>query len=318
MKWITHHGCTQENQSPGPTVVALGCFDGLHIAHKAIVSRAVLAAREHGGIPTIFTFDASSSVGGKQTPLLMDNASRFRRMREWGIEQIYYPPFSAVRDIPAEAFVREVLAGCCRAKMALCGFNFHFGKGGQADAGELQRLGAQQGIEVEVIPEILQGGQAVSSTRVRRCVQEGRMEEAAALLGHPFSLVFPVEHGRKLGRRLGFPTANQTIPASFIRPRFGVYVSQMRLDGRWYYGITNVGVKPTVGSDRVVAETWFPDVQIDVYGRSLEIYLETFLREERKFQGLDALQEQIRQDHKQAVAWLRGRQDWPENLPVTK
>ena len=131
MKWITHHGCTQENQSPGPTVVALGCFDGLHIAHKAIVSRAVLAAREHGGIPTIFTFDASSSVGGKQTPLLMDNASRFRRMREWGIEQIYYPPFSAVRDIPAEAFVREVLAGCCRAKMALCGFNFHFGKAGR-------------------------------------------------------------------------------------------------------------------------------------------------------------------------------------------
>ena len=141
----------------------------------------------------------------------------------------------------------------------------------------------------------------MSSTRIRSLIADGEIEEANRLLGRPFSYDFPVVHGRQLGRTLGFPTLNQRIPESFILPRFGVYASLVDVGGEKYYGVTNVGVKPTVGSEGPVCETWMPDYRgRELYGETVSCELHGFVRPERRFPGLRELQEQIFRDRETA------------------
>ena len=145
------------------------------------------------------------------------------------------------------------------------------------------------------------GGKPVSSTRIRELIAQGEVEEANRLLGRPFSYDFPVVHGRQLGRTLGFPTVNQPIPDGFILPRFGVYASLVEVDGEKYYGVTNVGIKPTVGSDGPVCETWMPDYHgRELYGETVRTELHGFVRSERRFPGLYELREQIFRDRETA------------------
>ena len=182
-----------------------------------------------------------------------------------------------------EEFVEQILVGVCNAKRVYCGFNFHFGKGGSGTAQQLRSLCISYGIVVEIIPQILVDGETVSSTRIRRLIGQGEMEEAEALLGHPFGYTLEVCHGRKLGRTIGVPTMNQHLPEGLVQPKFGVYASLISLEKRNYYGVTNVGVKPTVGSDCVVSATWIPCFHGDLYGKMVDVYLLKFLRPEGNF-----------------------------------
>mgnify|MGYP000867210090 FL=1 len=277
------------------TAVALGCFDGLHIGHQKVIA-GVTSERGKGLVPAVFTFDASplEQLRGRGAPLLATNRRKAELLEELGVECVYMPRFEEVWHMSAREFVEKVLCGVFRARIVSCGFNFRFGEGGRADSAELTRLCAGPGIEVRVAPAVLAGGEPVSSTRIRRLIAEGNAEKAAVLLGRPFGFDFEVAHGRRLGRRLGTPTVNQRLPENFVRPRFGVYASAVTLPGgARRIGVTNVGIRPTVKYDGVLAETMILDWSGDLYGKRVLVDLLRFLRPERKFGGLDEMKAAI-------------------------
>lgn len=290
------------------SAVALGNFDGLHLGHRKVVSFAVEEAA-NGLVPTVLTFAENPlcGLGGRAGGRLLTEEEKIRLLGKFGIRQLYILDFTAVRDLSAEEFVDRILRRVCRAKQACCGFNFTFGRGGTAGSDVLCRLGASRGIRVKVAGAVLAGGTPVSSTRIRGLIENGRVEEAAELLGRPFDYESEVLPGRRLGRKLGTPTLNQAVPRGFVLPRFGVYVSRVELgNGRRYAGVTNIGVKPTVGSDSVTVETWMPDYPgPDLYGERVRVSLLKFLRPERKFQGLPELRAEILRNGAQARAFLR-------------
>lgn len=284
-----------------PSFVAIGCFDGVHLAHRKILE-TVISGKQEGLKPAVFTFDVNPDTAGKGMPLLMTTEEKLRIFEALGIEMVFLLQFADVKDITAESFVADVLRRQCGAQKVCCGYNFHFGKGGRANAAVLRQLCRGHGMEVAVVEEMDFLEQPVSSTRIRKLIQAGEITEANTLLGRPFSFAFPVVHGRKLGRKLGFPTMNQRLPDNFIQPRNGVYSSETVVDGVAYGSVTNIGFKPTVGGETAIsAETWIQDFSGDLYGRTITVALHQFLREERKFPSLEALQAQILEDQARAA-----------------
>ena len=296
----------------GPSAVALGCFDGMHLGHQLVIGQTV---RQSGAVATVFTFEeAPQQVKGNAAPRLTSNRQKLRLMEQAGVKQVYMVAFSSVQEMEPEQFVRDVLVRVCHASMVSCGFNFHFGKGGKGDRVQLQELCAAHGIKTVVCPAVELDGSTVSSTRIRNLVEKGEMEQASRLLGRNFSIDFEVVHGRRLGRQMGTPTINQPFPGGFVLPRFGVYASVVEIGETLYFGVTNVGVKPTVGSDRVLAETWIPDYRgKDMYGESPVVELLCFMREEQKFSGVEELRSRILQDEESCRrCFLKWKQKRPE------
>ncbi len=285
-----YHG---PSPSPCPSAVALGGFDGLHAGHCAVIA----GARAEGLLPSVFTFQTDLFQTGKQVPRLLSQRRKMQLLEEMGIRQCWVAPFEEIRNMEAEEFLSRVLLETCRAKQVSCGYNFRFGKGGKGDSALLEAFCREKGIRAVVQPAVSILGQPVSSTRIRELVAQGDMEKAEALLGRPFSLDTPVIHGRRLGRRLGFPTVNQPIPRDFVLPRFGVYASLVQVGERSYMGVTNVGKKPTVGSPVPLWETWLPEYTgPELYGRTPLTQLLAFIRPEEKFSDLSRLREQIEKD----------------------
>lgn len=307
---------TDLTRSEAPSAVALGNFDGLHLGHRQVVCRAV-REKENGLVPTVLTFAANplKDLGGGAGGAIITREEKIRLLEEMGVERLYILQFAAVRDFSPEDFVARVLEQVCRAQTVCCGFNFTFGRGGRANSETLTRLCGPRGIRVRVTRAVTVDGAPVSSTRIRAKIAAGDMEGAARLLGRWYGYRSPVEHGRRIGRALGTPTLNQSIPADFVLPRLGVYVSRVTLNGRVYVGVTNVGENPTVGVVRARAETWMPDYRgPDFYGETVSVELLHFLRPELKFSGLEALKQAIRKDGEEAKAFLTRNE--PQEFPA--
>ena len=281
-----------------PIAAALGSFDGLHRGHCAVVEKVL---DRPGEMPAVDTFDQNPSavLCGRSVPLLMTNGEMARQLQKMGVGALYLLPFSHICHLPPEAFY-DRLAGTLQVKTLSCGFNFRFGEKGAGDTDLLQRLCDRDGIRLFVSEAVRDQGEPVSSTRIRRMIENGDMKSAARLLGRPFSFCFPVEHGRMLGRTLGIPTINQAMPPNFILPPFGVYASVVTVEGKRYTGVTNIGVKPTVGSDHVLSETWILEYTGDLYGQNVEVELYDFLRPETRFASLTEMQAAIRRNAQQA------------------
>ncbi|QAT51134.1 riboflavin biosynthesis protein RibF [Caproiciproducens sp. NJN-50] len=288
--------------SEGDSAVALGNFDGLHVGHRKVISLALDGASE-GLLPTVFTFAENplADLGGGAGGRLLSQEDKIAVLEHMGVKQLYILEFRAVKDLSAEEFVDRILIGCLKAKKVCCGFNFTFGRGGKADSSTLAGLCGARGVAVSVAKAVMVGGTPVSSTRIRGLLEAGRAGEAAKLLGRPFGYCMPVRRGRRLGHSLGTPTLNQELPKGFVQPKFGVYVSQVLVENQRYAGVTNVGVKPTVGSDQPLSETWMPDYRGgELYGRTVRVELLRFLRPERRFPTLEDLRAQILRDGAQA------------------
>lgn len=284
-----------------PTAVILGMFDGVHVGHAAVIRAA-----QKTGLQTVlvtFTRHPATVLKNRRAPDITTARQRERIFASMGVDALVYLDFKAIKSLSPDEFVRLVLLPL-HIRYAFCGFNYSFGKGGQAGPDELEKLGEQYGFAVRRVPPVCDAEGPVSSTRIRKLVTEGRMEDAARLLGRPFALEFPVIHGRQLGRTLGTPTLNQQIPEGHLCPRFGVYAATAWVDGQWKDAIANVGVKPTVGSAGPLCETYLFDYEGDLYGRWIEVELHTFLRAEKKFDGLEALKAQMEQDICHAKGWL--------------
>ena len=281
---------------PGSAAVALGFFDGLHIGHMAVIRETVRQAKENGKTPCVFTFTPGGVFpypkGGQS---LLGKRMSERILREEGVRELIRPNFSEFGDLSPEAFVRDILAGKFGAAYAVCGENYRFGKNAAGDAALLKKL-CNGLIDLTVIPMQTKNAVTVSSGSIRALLREGEIEKAAELSGRPFSIDFTVCEGKKLGRKIGIPTINQPFPDDFVRPKFGVYASISHVNGRQYPSVTNIGVKPTVGSDTVLAETYIHDFSGSLYGQNIQVDLISFIRPERKFASIAELKEQILRD----------------------
>lgn len=291
---------TQDITTPreSPSAVALGFFDGVHMGHRAVIASAVEAARERDLAPRVFTFlpDGPTQETKRGLTLLQTEEQKEAILERMGVEEVICPPFASFRAMTPERFVRDFLDKALGAKELFCGFNYHFGKGGAAGVRELAALCGPLGIKVTALPPVLWQEEVVSSTRIRRCIREGELEEANEMLRSPFTLSAEVVHGKGLAGRLSWPTVNQIFPTGFTIPRHGVYWSRVRLEGRQWDGVTNVGVKPTLHETNLTMETYILDYSGDLYGRVIPVSLLSFLRPERQFSSVEELSGQIHKD----------------------
>ncbi len=289
--------------SNSPTSVALGFFDGVHLGHKSVINETVGYAKRRNLIPTVFTLEQSprSVITEKSIGGIITNDEKLSVFEKLGIQRVYMLDFKTIMGFSAECFVNNILDSCFNAKHTVCGFNYHFGNGGNADKYTLRELCEKRNITVTAQNHIDYNGSPISSTRIRKSITDGDILSVNAMLGREYGFNLPVIHGRKLGRKLGTPTLNQKFPQGLTVPLFGVYASAVTVKSRLYCGVTNIGVKPTVGSDDILIETWLPDYSgEEFYNELVDIRLLEHIREERKFESIDSLKNEIVKNSVQA------------------
>ena len=285
-------------------VLALGNFDGLHRGHLKIIERVRRGAAERGGIPMAMTFDPHPPRvvrPDKAPPLLMTKAQRLEALDRAGIRAVAVVRFThELSQWDPEMFVRAVLVDWLRVSEVWVGANFLFGHDRAGNFTSLRTLGQRFGFRAEKIDPVRYKEFVVSSTRIRRLVAEARMDEAAALLGHPYYLDGLIVEGRRRGRELGFPTANLETSNELIPPN-GVYATTLEVGGIVHAAMTNIGVRPTFndGTETTV-ETHVLGFEGDLYGRQVRLAFVQRLRDERRFDDLDGLKTQIEADKRRA------------------
>lgn len=284
-----------------PLAVALGNFDGVHRGHGRLLSSVQKVAAEIDGcVSAVWTFTtlAKDTAGqGDVIPALTTTAEKLRYIAAAGIEYAILEEFEDMRSVSAEDFALSYLWKRLGCAAVVCGFNFRFGKGGTGDAGYLAGLLVDRGVAVTVVPPVFSGSKIISSTRIRAAVAGGDMEEASVLLGHPFSICFPVIYGNQLGRTIGLPTINQDFPKGHIIPKHGIYACVCTVGDRRYAAVANVGVRPTVSdSGAVNCETHIMDYDGFLYGKSIRVEFYCRLRDEKKCADLAELKATIEND----------------------
>jgi riboflavin kinase/FMN adenylyltransferase len=285
-------------------VLALGNFDGLHRGHTKIIERVCRVASERGATAVVMTFDPHPPRvvrPDKAPPLIMTKAQRLDALEQAGIDGVAVVRFTQeLSRWDPETFVRTVLVEWLHVSEVWVGANFLFGHDRAGNFSMLRALGARYGFRTEKIDPVRYKDFVVSSTRIRRLISEGRVDEAGALLGHPYTIEGEVVLGDQRGRQIGFPTANLATPNEVVPPN-GVYATTVRLDGVIYPSVTNVGVRPTFGGEpRVVIEAHLIDVARDLYGQTLRLGFIQRLRDERRFEGVEQLTAQIGADVQKA------------------
>lgn len=297
-------------------VVALGIFDGMHIAHRKVVKEVAQIAKSEGKAPALFTFLEEDTPAGKNgAKFIISEELKNNIIKNLGVSDIYAFPFETIKNLSAEEFLDEIIIGKIGGDHIVCGYDFRCGKKASCDADMLSSLCEARGIKLTVIEKIDEGGSAISSTRIRKAVQEGDTEAVSKLLGFPFPIEGAVVQGKQLGREYGFPTINQILPKNITMPRFGVYASIVYYDGKLYEGVTNVGVKPTVCSDFTpLAETNIFDFDKDIYGETVLCFLVAFIREEKSFESKGALFCQIAKDKISAKTLLADKKSVKEDI----
>lgn len=283
-------------------VIALGFFDGVHLGHAALLRRTVEEAARRGVTPAVFTFDRPPKEVLTGTPCPLINSPEDRKdlvRRLFGIREVLMVPFDhEMMTTPWDDFVTNILVGRYHAIHLVAGHDHHFGHKNQGSPELLMEKCRELGLGCDIIPKVEVGGITVSSTYIRRLVEMGQIERANRFLGHPHVLTGTVRHGRGLGSSRLFPTANLIIPPHVLVPSHGVYVTRATLeDGTSYAAVTNVGTRPTVnsGSD-ITVEACLLDFEGDLYGKTLRVEFFQHLRDEIRFDSLDALKAQIAAD----------------------
>lgn len=278
------------------TAVAIGKFDGVHLGHRRLLEE-IIAKKKDGLAACVFTFDPAPAVlfglsDGRELTTREEKRRLFERL---GIDiLIEFPLTKETAATEPERFVSEILAKQMNTRFVAAGEDLSFGKNGAGNALLLEKMAPQLGFCVKTIEKIEVDGIEVSSTYLRKLVEEGRMEEAESMLGMPYTLVGTVEHGNHIGHTLGFPTVNLLPPAGKLLPPNGVYYATVRYNGRVYRAISNVGTKPTVSEEKVMGvESYLYDFTQDIYGQEIEVALKSFRRPERKFASLEELKNQL-------------------------
>ena len=284
---------------PEANIICLGNFDGVHLGHRALLRRAKqLQATDpkfHSASCAVFCFrEHPSALLGRSTAQLCTLEQKLEAFAAEGMNCVIFADFFEIRDLSPDEFAQTVLVELCHCQAAVCGFNYRYGKGGLGTPDQLQ---STLPARVEILEEITAFGDTVSSSRIRALLSQGEVQTAALLLNRPYSFTSSVLHGKQLGRRLGTPTINQTIPKGLQIPLRGVYITECKIGNKSYRGVSNIGVHPTVDADAPVnCETYLLDFSGDLYGQTVTVSLLAFLRPEQRFESLDALRTQILAD----------------------
>lgn len=281
------------------TAVALGNFDGMHVGHMAVL-RAAKGFESKGLTPLALLFDEHSlkAITGTAPPMLMTADERNRIIAENGLK-IKTIVFNEIKDLSPQDFVEKILVGRFGARAVCCGYNYRFGKNASGNAQTMKEICDRLGLECRIAGEVDVDSRAASSTEIRKFIESGEIEKANKMLGHPFGFCTRVIDGDKRGRTLGFPTINQELPDGLVLPKFGVYQADVTVDGEHYKGVANIGRRPTVGSEKVLSETYIIDFHKNIYGEYVDIRPVRFIRPERKFSSFDELAKQIKSDAKE-------------------
>lgn len=296
----------ESNSIKQPTAVCLGCFDGLHRGHIQLI-KACMTEKNNRLAPAVLTFDQnpqicicgnSNDFNIQKYATIMSKSIKLNILEEIGVKYLYSPNFSNLRNMQAEEFVSLVLKNFMKAEEVFCGADFRFAKDAKADVKLLKALGEKYNIKVFEIDTLKQNGEKISSSKIRQLLTLGEIDQANGLLGRPFCYDFVVEHGKKLGRKLGTPTINQRFPDYFIVPKHGVYASFVHLAGEQYYSVTNVAeVSRDNETDSSISETWIPDYRgEDLYGKNISVFLIKYIRDEIQFKDLNLLKHRILND----------------------
>jgi riboflavin kinase/FMN adenylyltransferase len=288
----------QRPRWPRP-VAALGNFDGVHRGHQKILERVCRQASERSGTPVVVTFDPHPPRvvrPDKAPPLLMTLEQKLEAFERAGIQGVAVVQFTPdMARWEPEMFVDTVLVDWLRVSEVWVGANFLFGRDRLGTFTLLKALGEDRGFRTEKIEPVRFKDFVVSSTRIRHLVAEGRVDEAGALLGRHYALDGIVVHGDGRGRELGYPTANLDTRNEHL-PAYGIYATIAIVDHVFYPAVTSVGIRPTIGDNRVMVETYLLDASLDLYGKPMRVAFVRWLREERKFESLAALTTAIGED----------------------
>ena len=305
MKLLTH----ERQWRGGETVVAFGMFDGVHEGHARLMRTANELAALHDLTSVVYTFSShpmATFAPDRVPPQLETRSEKVRTIAQLGVDVAVLRPFDrAYAALSPEEFVRS-FAEALHPRHVVIGFNYSFGCKGAGKAEDMIRLGKAFGFETHVVPEVQIDGLPVSSTRIRAAVGEGDMEEAEKLLGRPYALCGVVEHGKQLGRRLDFPTANLRWDRSKALPPKGVYAALAFVRGTWYMAAVNIGEHPTAPGGRMTVEANLIGYEGgEFYGCHMRLLLCRRLRAEKKFDSLEALREEVMRNRTQTVAYFK-------------
>ena len=290
--------------------LCLGNFDGVHRGHRALIRELQKQnGQRTSPLPLgafLFTTPPSIILSAQPTPQINTTEEKLELLRDAGLRFAILYDFEELCHLSPEDFVYRILMETCHCRLAVCGFNYTYGAKGAGNAETLmQTFGSQPNRTLSVVPPVLDGTQPISSSVIRSMLERGHPEDAARLLGRPFFLTGKVTDGRHIGRVMGFPTANLSFAEGSLIPAHGVYVSTIHTGRRTYTGISNVGTRPTFDDgDTVNCETFLFDYKGDLYGKTLRVSLLRFLRAEKKFPSMEALEKQIVQDIARAKEYL--------------
>jgi len=289
-------------------VIAIGYFDGVHIGHQRVIGTAIAMAQSMNIPAGVMTFYPHPRVvlGQVERPVyLTPLKEKVRQLQQLGVDHTYVVSFTKeFAAVSPEDFVASFLMRL-NPKGVVVGFDFTFGRRGQGTAETLRELGRDR-YRLEVVNPVTLEGEKVSSTLVREMLHEGNVHRAARLLGRPYRMIGVVVEGERRGRTIGFPTANVALQEPYFTPRSGVYIVGAQCRGRLYYGVANLGYKPTFHADKadLSIEIHLLDFSGDLYGETIEVIFFQYLRSEKKFPSADALIQQIQTDIAQARQWL--------------
>ena len=277
------------------TVVALGTFDGCHEGHRAVFGQAIRSAIKGKAKSVVFTFSAPPSKDKKKSIYTLDEKINF--IRRTGIDYLAIEEFDAIRDLSGEEFFDRILLSTLKARGAVCGYNYRFGKMASCNAQNLAEFFKKVGGSVDICPEITYLGQNISSSAIRKKIECGEIEDILPY-SDPYTVYAAVEHGKKLGRTIGIPTINQHIPGEKVSPKKGVYITECEIGEDVYPSITNVGTRPTTDGDNAPEnmETHIIGYEGNLYSSYIKVNFYKYLRDEKKFSSVDELKEQISRD----------------------
>lgn len=304
------YGAVNYSQHHNKLQLALGNFDGLHLAHRCIINRACTLARQKGHKSAVFIFDphpVTRLYTRKNFLLLTSVKRRAEILEEMGVDYLIVEKFNEIiASMPPYRFVLDYLVNILNVGGVVVGFDYTFGSRGRGTPGHLLKWSEKFGFNVEIVPPVIVGDEVVSSSLIRDLLSKGKVRQAAQYLGSNYKISGQVVHGEGRGRTLGFPTANLEVDENLLLPANGVYLCSTQLNGQKHFALTNIGKKPTFHLDKnIIVEVYLIDFTGDLYGKELTVEFLHRIRKETAFSGADSLKEQICADLQQSRVLIK-------------
>ncbi|WP_294269822.1 bifunctional riboflavin kinase/FAD synthetase [uncultured Chryseobacterium sp.] len=283
-----------------PLALSLGMFDGVHIGHKSIIDELTKTGQKKDLETAILTFWPHPRFvfnPDEDLKLLNTLDEKTALMEKYGIQNLFLKEFDAgFRNLTGEEFVRQILVDALHVKYLIIGYDHSFGKNKSGNFELLQKLSGELGFEVEQMEAINIHENNISSTKIRKALLTGNIKEANEMLGYSYSVSGTVVHGKKIGRTIGYPTANIETDSIKLLPKKGAYIVEVFVQGKQYKGMLSVGTNPTVNGEKLTVEVYILDFEGDIYGRNITVKFRDFLHDEIKFEGMDKLIERLDED----------------------